>query len=111
MKNVLITGGSGFLGRNLAKKLKNKNLFIYDKIQPNYKCKFIKGSILNKSKINKKLKAHKIDTIVHLAASLGVSKTEKKPNEVVNINFLGTLNILRQLKTQKLKVLFFPHLK
>ena len=25
MKNILITGGSGFLGRNLAKKLKNKN--------------------------------------------------------------------------------------
>lgn len=107
MKNVLITGGSGFLGRNLAKKLKNKNLFIYDKIQPNYKCKFIKGSILNKSKINKKLKAHKIDTIVHLAASLGVSKTEKKPNEVFGINFLGTLNILEATKNTKVKRFIF----
>ena len=37
----------------------------------------------NKSKINKKLKAHKIDTIVHLAASLGVSKTEKSQTKLL----------------------------
>ena len=100
MKNILITGGSGFLGRNLAKKLKNKNIFIYDKVQPNYKCKFIKGSILNSSKINENLKTYKIDTIIHLAASLGVSNTEKKPSEVIDINFIGTLNILNSCRKQ-----------
>tara|TARA_B100001175_G_scaffold312036_1_gene317373 strand:+ start:38 stop:943 length:906 start_codon:yes stop_codon:yes gene_type:complete len=107
MKNILITGGSGFLGRNLVKKLKNKNVYIYDTAQPNYKCKFIKGSILNKSKINKKLKIHKIDTIIHLAASLGVSNTEKKPSEVIDINFLGTLNVLNAIKDTKVKKFIF----
>ena len=107
MKNILITGGSGFLGRNLVKKLKNKNVYIYDTAQPNYKCKFIKGSILNKSKINKKLKIHKIDTIIHLAASLGVSNTEKKPSEVIDINFIGTLNILNAIKNTKVKKFIF----
>ena len=107
MKNILITGGSGFLGRNLAKKLKNKNIFIYDKVQPNYKCKFIKGSILNSSKINENLKTHKIDTIIHLAASLGVSNTEKKPSEVIDINFLGTLNILKAITNTKVKKFIF----
>lgn len=107
MKNILITGGSGFLGRNLAKKLKNKNIFIYDKVQPNYKCKFIKGSILNSSKINENLKTYKIDTIIHLAASLGVSNTEKKPSEVININFLGTLNILKAITNTKVKKFIF----
>ena len=107
MKNVLITGGSGFLGRNLTKKLKNKKIFIYDTAKPNYKCKFIKGSILNISKINQKLKIHKIDTIIHLAASLGVSNTEKKPSEVIDINFIGTLNILNAIKNTKVKKFIF----
>ena len=107
MKNVLITGGSGFLGRNLTKKLKNKKIFIYDTTKPNYKCKFIKGSILNISKINQKLKIHKIDTIIHLAASLGVSNTEKKPSEVIDINFIGTLNILNAIKNTKVKKFIF----
>tara|TARA_Y100001970_G_scaffold290626_1_gene425059 strand:- start:2629 stop:3534 length:906 start_codon:yes stop_codon:yes gene_type:complete len=107
MKNILITGGAGFLGRNLVKKLKNKNVFIYDTAKPNYKCKFIKGSILNETKINKKLKIYKIDTIIHLAASLGVSNTEKKPSEVMNINFLGTMNILKAIRNTKVKKFIF----
>ena len=107
MKNILITGGSGFLGRNLAKKLKNKNIFIYDTKKPNFECKFIQGTILNKSKINQKLKIHKIDTVIHLAASLGVSNTEKKPNEVIDINFSGTLNILKAIENTKVRKFIF----
>ena len=107
MKNILITGGSGCLGRNLIKKFKNKNIFIYDTIQPNYKCKFIKGSILNRSKISKKLKIYKIDTIIHFAACLGVSNTEKNPSEVIDINFTGTLNILEAIKNTKVKKFIF----
>ena len=40
MKNVLITGGSGFLGRNLTKKLKNKKILIYETAKPNYKRQY-----------------------------------------------------------------------
>ncbi len=107
MKNILITGGSGFLGTNLVKRLKNKNIFVYDAVNPNYKCKFIKGNILEKSKIKKTLQINKIDTVIHLAASLGVSNTEKKPSEVIDINFLGTLNILEAIKNTKVKKFVF----
>ena len=86
MKNVLITGGSGFLGRNLTKKLKNKKIFIYDTAKPNYKCKFIKGSILNISKINQKLKAD-----ISLFKSKNEFKTDFLEKEPISIGYYNEL--------------------
>ena len=51
--NILITGGSGFIGTNIFHKLKKKHkIFIYDKLKPDFKTNFIKGN-LNQKKKNK----------------------------------------------------------
>ena len=53
--NILITGGSGFIGSHLVSKLnKNNNVYIYDLKETSNKIKFIKGSILDSKKIKKR---------------------------------------------------------
>ena len=74
--NILITGGSGFIGGAIFKKLKKKhNLYIYDKSKPKFKTKFIKGNLNEKRKLSVLIKKNKIDCIIHLAASLGLKDT------------------------------------
>ena len=58
--NILITGGSGFIGSNIFQKLKrNHKIFIYDKLTPNFKAKLIKGDLNQKKKIKINFKKKK----------------------------------------------------
>ena len=55
--NILITGGSGFIGSNIFYKLKKHHkIFIYDKLSPNFNANFIKGDLNQKKKLRLSLK-------------------------------------------------------
>lgn len=104
-KNVLITGGLGFIGSNLAHKLVdlNANVLIIDSLSPNGG-----GDIHNIDGITDKVKLEKIDVqnkkmyrfvknqdyIFHLAAQLSHSRSMKYPQEDFEINVLCSLNLL-----------------
>lgn len=91
----LITGGSGFLGTNLAKKLieKKKDVRIYDLVEPvqelSDKVEFIIGNILDKKKLNKACK--NVDVVYHTVALVPLSKAGKRFKDV---NVQGTQNIV-----------------
>ena len=107
--NILITGGTGFLGSEILKILpKRDKIFILDlkKKILSRKFKFIKGSILRRD-LNKVLKSNNINIVVHLAAALGVKKTENNPKEVLDVNIRGTFNILDSIKNSKVKKIIF----
>ena len=107
--NILITGGSGFLGTELLKIIPKKDkIFIFDlkEIKKNKKNKFIKGSILNKN-FKTIIKNNKINIIIHLAAALGVEKTENNPKEVLDVNIKGTFNILDSIRDSKVNKIIF----
>ena len=83
--NILITVG-GVIGSHISEQLvKNKknNIYILDnlstgrKILINKKTKFVKGDIKNINLLKKIIKKFKIETIIHLAASLNISEAEK----------------------------------
>ena len=112
-KVVMITGGAGSIGGNLALlllKTNIKKLLIYDnselniynldsKIKKNLKrAKFILGDINDKSNIESILKKYKVTYIFHAAANKHVNITENNPYEVIKNNIFGTLNILEASK-------------
>ena len=94
-KNVLITGGSGFIGSYVVDVLvKNKyKVTILDLNQPKRKdVKFIQGSILDKSIIRSALK--NINIIFHLAAVSDITKVKEIPLKTIKTNILGTTFLL-----------------
>ena len=107
-KNVLVTGGSGFIGSHVVDTLIKKkcNVTVIDLNSPKRKdVKFIKGSILNKSLIESSLK--NIDYIFHLAAVSDINKVEKIPTKTIETNILGTTYLLEASRKAKIKRFVF----
>jgi UDP-glucose 4-epimerase len=109
--NILIIGSEGLIGETLQQKLIKKKikLFCFDILKktniPN--VKFIKGSIENLKVLYQKTKGKKIDIVIHLAAFLGVENTEKDKLKCLNINILGTKNVLDFCVKKKIKKIIF----
>lgn len=107
MNKILITGGAGFIGSNLAKSFpKDTDIFIVDDLSMGKKENikdlknviFFEESILNYEFINNLLKTENFDYIFHLAAIASVADSIDRPLETSQVNFNATLNILNTLK-------------
>lgn len=113
-KNILITGGAGFIGSHLVRLFVNKypdytiynidnltyagNLGNLSDIESKKNYKFIKGDIANTSQINELFVKHKFDSVIHLAAESHVDRSIESPMEFVVTNVLGTVNLLNAAK-------------
>ena len=112
MKRVLVTGGSGFIGSNLVKKLLEKKyeIVIFDngfrkgfgKVEEfNDKVTLVKGDVLNIHDW-KKL-PNDIDQVFHLAGLADIVPSIKNPKAYFDANLLGTLNVLEASKNKQVK--------
>ena len=115
VKNILITGGAGYIGSHTSELLiKSKmKVFIVDDLSTgfkklvNAKSKFNKINILNTKKINKMIIENNIDSVIHLAAVLSVGESEKKPDKYKRINVTGTKKLLNAIKNTKVRNIIF----
>ena len=115
VKNILITGGAGYIGSHVAEILfkKYKKVFLLDNLSTghrkliNKKAKFFKLDILRKDKIKKIIKKNNIDSIIHLAANLIISEGQRKPKKYYKNNVLGTKNLLEACKDTTVKNFIF----
>lgn len=114
MKNILITGGSGFIGSNFIHYLlkKEEEIFIVnlDKltyagnpenlkdIEYNKNYKFIKGDICNQELIEFLFSEFSFDSVINFAAESHVDRSIHNPNIFIETNVMGTANLLRVAK-------------
>lgn len=110
MKAVLVTGGTGFLGRAIVNRLSQTNkVIIFDndsrgsikKIKKNSNIKFIRGDIRIKKDFQK-IKFN-ISKIYHLAYVNGTGTFYKKPVEILDVAILGLYNLLDFAKNKEIK--------
>ena len=115
MKNILITGGAGYIGSHISEILikKNKNIFIVDNLSTGFKklinknSKFYNFNILDSNEIKKILIKFKIDSVIHLAGSLIIGLGEKQPKFYYKNNVLGTKSVLLACKNTFVKNFIF----
>lgn len=112
-KKILVTGGAGFIGYHLCKKLSSlaSNLTIYDNLSsgkmenvkdvPN--AKFVKGDILDLKKLGSLEKA---DLIYHLAAQVVVPYSMENPLIDFETNAKGTVQVLEKARKDDAKLVF-----
>nr|6VLO_A Chain A, Putative dTDP-D-glucose 4,6-dehydratase [Acanthamoeba polyphaga mimivirus]6VLO_B Chain B, Putative dTDP-D-glucose 4,6-dehydratase [Acanthamoeba polyphaga mimivirus]6VLO_C Chain C, Putative dTDP-D-glucose 4,6-dehydratase [Acanthamoeba polyphaga mimivirus]6VLO_D Chain D, Putative dTDP-D-glucose 4,6-dehydratase [Acanthamoeba polyphaga mimivirus] len=120
MKNILVTGGLGFIGSNfvnhISSKYDNVNIYVYDigdycasveNVEWNNRTKLIKGDIRNFDLIMHTLTEHEIDTIVHFAAHSHVDNSFKNSLAFTETNVFGTHVLLECSRMYgKLKLFF-----
>lgn len=110
-QNVLITGGSGFIGRHLSKTLYKKyNIYVVDrkKVKLNLKnLKFFKSNISNTKLINKIISNNDIKIVIHLAAKINAAESVFKKKLYFLNNFLYSKQLFEICKTNKIKKFIF----
>jgi CDP-glucose 4,6-dehydratase len=113
--NILITGGFGLLGKPLSRKLikLNHNVIILEKKSTSRKKflelkpkKIIVGDFLDKELVGKIIKKNKIDIVFHLGAITQVLDSIKDPYKTHQINILGTINFLENIRRINPKIIF-----
>ncbi|MDC0467746.1 dTDP-glucose 4,6-dehydratase [Bacteroidia bacterium] len=114
MRNILITGGAGFIGSHVVRLFleifKNDKVINLDALtyagnlenlrdienQPNYL--FVHQDITDLENLRQLFKKHEISHVVHLAAESHVDRSIEEPLEFVNTNVIGTVNLLQAAK-------------
>ena len=113
LNNILITGGAGFIGANLIRKLilKKKNITVLDNLSKGSLAYLPKSVSLIKADIRDKESLKEIisnqDCIIHLAAYGSVIESINNPEMNFDINVKGTFNILNQAKDLQIKKFIF----
>ena len=116
MKNILVTGGCGFVGTNVCLSLKELDFKIFSldnlarkgsyynlKLLKKAKIKNFKIDIFNFKKINN---LPKFDLIIDCCAEAAVEVSKSQIDKVINTNLIGTFNILKKAKKDKSKIIF-----
>lgn len=114
MKNILVTGGAGFIGsafvRRMVEKYPDYTVVVLDKLTyagnldnllpvhdaPNYR--FERGDIAHRETVERVLAAHQIDAIVNFAAETHVDRSILEPDAFINTDVVGVYTLLESAR-------------
>ena len=111
MRKLLVTGGAGFIGANFAHYWLREyggdklvvldaltyagNLASLDGLKSNSDFSFVQGDIKDQALVEKILREHGIDTLVHFAAESHVDRSISGPDVFIETNVIGTHSLLK----------------
>ena len=129
MKNMLVTGGCGFIGANFVRYLLNESDFTgwivnVDKltyagnpenladIEKDYKDRytFIKADICDGTRMAEIFEQYRIDSVCHFAAESHVDRSIVKPDAFIQTNIIGTFNLLESARMHQSRMILFHHI-
>lgn len=110
---VLVTGGAGFIGSHLVEHFQGKaQVRVLDNLRSGHRrnldgfdVDFIEGSILDRALVERAVAG--VDLVFHLAAMVSVPESMLKPVECVEVNTIGTLNVLEAAAVAGVRKLCF----
>ena len=108
--NIMVTGGSGFLGSHIADALTSfgHKVTIFDiKESPYLKegQNMVVSDILDGDELTRRMKG--MDIVFHLAALADLDMAQDKPHETMKINVLGTTNVLEAARLNEVDRVMF----
>lgn len=119
MKNILVTGGAGFIGSNfviyMLRKYPAYQIVVYDKLtyagnlenllevsdDPRYH--FVKGDICDADQVSEAIRAYEIDTIINFAAETHVDRSIMDPDAFIRTGVYGTYVLLEAARRFELE--------
>jgi UDP-glucose 4-epimerase len=122
MSRVLLTGGMGYIGSHTAvvltearhevvlyDNLCNSKASVLDRLETitEKRLPFIEGDVRDTGKLEKALKDHKIDAVIHFAGLKAVGESVEKPIEYYDNNVTGTISLLKAMRAADVKALVF----
>jgi UDP-glucose 4-epimerase len=107
---ILVTGGSGFLGSHIVEALilENHEVVLFDQFESSYKnegASFVEGSINDEDAILSV--AEGCDVIYHFAAIADIGKALSDPIRTMQVNVMGTLNVLEAARKNNISRFIF----
>lgn len=119
MKNLLVTGGAGFIGSNFIHYLIKKhpkylivnldlltyagNIYNLSDLEDDSRHIFVHGDITDYELVKKLIQNYKIDTIVNFAAESHVDRSILRPDMFIKTNIIGTQTLLGVAKEEKIE--------
>ncbi len=119
MKNLMITGGAGFIGSNFVRYILGHypeyHVVVYDKltyagnldnlrdVEKDPRYAFVQGDICDAEKVRQTIQAYQIDTIVNFAAETHVDRSLMNPGNFIMTDVFGTYVLLEAAKDLEIK--------
>jgi UDP-glucose 4-epimerase len=114
LKNILITGGAGYIGSHSLFPLKEQgyNPIVYDNLSEGHEdavksAELIVGDVCDEPKLDSVFKEHKIDAVMHFAGSCYVEESVKNPQKYFLNNVVNTLVLLKIMLRNNVNKLVF----
>jgi len=106
MSNIIVTGGSGFLGKHLCRRLLKEGHQVRNiDLRPNDELETQIADVRDTDAIHRLI--NQVDCVFHLASLIEAGESVKNPQAFIDTNITGTLNVLEAMKANQVPLLIF----